>query len=85
MFAVTVPAVKTPVVELIVAGPLVTLQVAPVAAEVVPSLQFAVAVYVAVAPSFTEAGPLIVMLLSVAATFTTVTDAEAVRFTPPDV
>ena len=65
VFAVTEPPVSTPVVELLVAGPEVTLQVAPVAAEVVPSLQFAVAVYVPVPPSFTEAGPLIVMLLKV--------------------
>jgi hypothetical protein len=65
VFAVTVPAVSTPA-EVIVAGPEVMLKVAPVAAAVVPSLQVAVAVYVAVVPSFTEDGPTIAMLLNVA-------------------
>ena len=49
------------------------------------SLQVAVAVNVPVAPSFTDDGPLTAMLVSVAATFTTLTPAEAVRVTPPEV
>ena len=50
---------------------------------VVPSLQVAVVVYVDVAPSFTDAAPLIAMLLSVAATFTMLTVTEFVRVCPP--
>ena len=34
-------------------------------------------------PSFTDDGPLTAMLVSVAATFTMVTDCVAVRVTPP--
>ena len=52
---------------------------------VVPSLQVAVVVYVDVAASFTDAAPLIAMLLSVAATFTMLTVTEFVRVTPPEV
>ena len=36
-----------------------------------------------VPPSFTDDGPLTAMLVSVAATFTIVTDCDAVRVTPP--
>ena len=54
-------------------------------AVVVPSLHVPVAVNVPVPPSFTDVGPLTAMLLKVAATFTTVTPAEAVRVTPPEV
>jgi hypothetical protein len=52
-------------------------------AAVVPLSHVPVAVYVPVAPSFTDDAPLIAMLVSVAATFTTVTDCDAVRVTPP--
>jgi len=48
-------------------------------------LQVAVAVYVDVAPSFTDAAPLIAMLVSVAVTFTMFTVTAAVRVTPPEV
>jgi hypothetical protein len=81
--AVTEEAVRSPA-ELIVAGPEVTLQVG-VTEVVVVSLQVAVAVYVAVAPSFTDAAPLIAMLVNVAATFTMLTVTEFVRVTPPEV
>jgi hypothetical protein len=66
--AVTEEAVRSPA-ELIVAGPEVTLQVG-VTVVFVPSLQAAVAVYVDVAPSFTDAAPLIAMLLSETAALT---------------
>ena len=52
-------------------------------AAVVPLSHVPVAVYVPVPPSFTDDGPLTAMLVSVAATFTTVTDCVAVRVTPP--
>ncbi|MCP2500335.1 MAG: hypothetical protein NCA08_02020 [Deltaproteobacteria bacterium] len=78
-FAVTDGAVNSPA-ALIVVGD--TLQ-AGVTDVFVPSLQVAVAVYVPVPPSFTDVGPLTAMLVSVAATFTTVTDCVAVRVTPP--
>jgi hypothetical protein len=81
--AVTEDPVRTPP-ALIVAGPEVTLQVG-VTEVVVVSLQVAVAVYVDVAPSFTDAAPLIEMLLKVAATFTMLTVTEFVRVTPPEV
>ena len=61
--AVTEEPVRTPAV-LIVAGPEVTLQVGATVV-VDPSLQVALAVYVDVAPSFTDAAPVIAMLLKV--------------------
>jgi hypothetical protein len=54
-----------------------------VIAAVVPLSHVPVAVYVPVPPSFTDDAPLIAILVSVAATFTTVTDSDAVRVTPP--
>jgi hypothetical protein len=82
--AVTEEAVRSPP-ALIVAGPEVTLQVG-VTVVVVVSLQVDVAVYGDVAPSFTDAAPLIAMLVSVAGTFTMVTPTGvAVRVTPPEV
>ena len=84
VLAVTDPPVRTPA-EVIVAGPETMLKVAPVAADVVPSLQVAVAVYVDAAPSLTEVAPTTVMLLKVPATLLIVTVASAVRVTPPDV
>jgi hypothetical protein len=82
-FAVTDGADRTPVALIV---PRFVVQVAEeVTLVVVVSLQVAVAVYGDVVPSFTDAAPLIAMLLSVAATFTTVTVTEAVRVTPPEV
>jgi hypothetical protein len=49
----------------------------------VPSLQVAVAAYVALPFSFTDDGPVIDSDDSVAGTSTIVTDADAVRVTPP--
>ena len=80
--AVTKEAVRTPV-PLIVAGPEATLQVGLIA-TVVPLSHVPVAVYVDVAPSFTDAAPMIVMPLKIG-TFTMVTVAEFVRVTPPEV
>ena len=80
-FAVTVGAVRTPPV-LIVAYRGAALHVG-LTAVVVPLFHVAVAVYVPVPPSFTDDGPLTAMLVSVAATFTTVTARVAVRVTPP--
>jgi hypothetical protein len=80
-FAVTDGAVNSPAALIV---PRFALHVG-VTAVFVPSLQAAVAVYVDVAPSFTDAAPPIAMLLRVAATFTTLTPAEAVRVTPPKV
>ena len=68
--------------ELIVAYDEFTLHVGVIAA-VVPLSHVAVAVYVPVPPSFTDDGPLTAMLVSVAATFTMVTDRVAVLVTPP--
>src|SRR5512140_3095175 len=78
-FAVTDGAVNSPEALIV---PRVVLQVG-VTAVFVPSLQVAAAVYVAVAPSFTDDTPLIAMPLSVAAPFTTVTPTEAARVTSP--
>ena len=78
-FAVTDGAVNSPAALIV---PRVALHVG-VTDVVVPSLQVAVAVYVPVPPSFTDDGPLTAMLVSVAATFTMVTDCVAVRVTPP--
>jgi hypothetical protein len=63
--AVTVAAVRTPP-ELIEAYEVLTLHVG-VTAAVVPLSHVPVAVYVPVAPSFTDAGPLTAMLVSTAA------------------
>jgi hypothetical protein len=78
-FAVTDGAVNSPAALIV---PRFVLQVG-VTEVVVVSLQVAVAVYVPVPPSFTDVAPLIAMLLSVAATFTTVTARVAVFVTPP--
>ena len=78
-FAVTDGAVNSPA-PLIV--PRLALQVG-VTDVVELSLHVAVAVYVPVPPSFTDDGPLTAMLVSVAATFTMVTDCVAVFVTPP--
>jgi len=80
-FDVTAAAVRTPP-ELIEAYEVLTLH-AGVIAAVVPLSHVPVAVYVPVAPSFTDDAPLIAILVSVAVTFTTVTDCDAVRVTPP--
>jgi hypothetical protein len=85
VFAVTEDPVRRPP-ALIVAGPEVTPQVVEEVTFVVElSLHVAVAVYCAVAPSFTDVAPLIAMLLKVAATFTMLTVTEPVRVTPPEV
>jgi hypothetical protein len=80
-FAVTAGADRTPAALIV---PRFVLQVG-VTVVFVPSLQVAVAVYVDVAPSFTDDAPLIAMLLSVAATLTMLTDTEFVLVTPPEV
>ena len=84
-FAVTDGAVNSPAALIV---PRFVLQVG-VTAVFVPSLQAAVAVYVAVAPSFTDATPLIAMLLRVTAaelivkvnTFVAVAEAPSVTRT----
>jgi len=81
---VTVAAVSTPeeVTEAYVVGATLHVGVTPVE---LPSLHVAVAVYVPVAPSFTDEGPEIDRLDSVAVTLTMATDCVAERFTPPEV
>jgi hypothetical protein len=82
-FAVTDGAVSTPVALIV---PRFVVQVArEVTLVVVVSLQVAVAVYGDVEPSFTDAAPLIAMLLKVPGTFTMLTVTEFVRVTPPEV
>jgi hypothetical protein len=78
-FAVTDGAVNSPAALIV---PRFVLQVG-VTEVVVVSLQVAVAVYVAVPPSFTDDAPLTAIPVNVAATFTTVTAFVAVRVTPP--
>ena len=86
-FAVTAGAERRPLAApVLLIVPRFVLQVARlVTFVVVLLLQVAVAVYCDVVLSFTDAAPLIAMLLRVAATFTTLTPAEAVRVTPPKV
>jgi hypothetical protein len=77
-FAVTDGAVNSPAALIV---PRVALQVG-VTAVFVPSLQVAVAVYVDVAPSFTDAAPLIAMLLSVRVGAETVMAMEGALCSP---